>query len=347
VISIPSAILAGIAAAAKRGILFRGGIALENLATINRLALDKTGTLTKGEFEIVSIESNPSGREDELLEKAASLSQQSTHPLSRTIAAAWLQKNGKLAANAADYESLAGKGVKGMIDGEAVAQGRRSLFPNSKWLNDLADPPVGLTEVLVETPNLAGRILLRDAPRPESKQLIAEMQALGIKVAMLTGDRPESAALLAGELGLDDTRAGLSPEDKVMAIRQWREQGEIVAMVGDGVNDAPSLAVADVSMGMGLRGSDAVLEQADVILLNDQLGNVLTALSLSKRCRAIIRQNLAISLGVLLILALGTLGFAIPLPVGVLGHEGSTVIVVLNSLRILWMKTSYLKSANL
>ena len=237
--------------------------------------------------------------------------------------------------------------MKGTIDGEAVAQGRRSLFPNSKWLNDLADPPVGLTEVLVETPNLAGRILLRDAPRPESKQLIAEMQALGVKVAMLTGDRPESAALLAGELGLDDTRAGLSPEDKVMAIRQWREQGEIVAMVGDGVNDAPSLAVADVSMGMGLRGSDAVLEQADVILLNDQLGNVLTALSLSKRCRAIIRQNLAISLGVLLILALGILGFAIPLPVGVLGHEGSTVIVVLNSLRILWMKTSYLKSANL
>jgi Cd2+/Zn2+-exporting ATPase len=338
VISIPSAILAGIAAAAKRGILFRGGIALENLATINRLAVDKTGTLTKGEFEISAIESHPEGRNDELLEMAASLSQQSTHPLSRAIAAAWLKKSGHSADRPVEYESISGKGVKGMVRGVQVVQGRRSLFSPQSWVVKLPPPSPGLTEVLLESASLSGRILLRDAPRLESKPLIRALQVMGIKVAMLTGDRPESAALLAGELGLDDTRSGMSPEDKVEAIRGWRNAGEVVAMVGDGVNDAPSLAVADVSIGMGLRGSDAVLEQADVILLKDQLEKVLTAYFLSRKCRRIIRQNLVISLGVVLILGFGSLGFSIPLPVGVLGHEGSTVIVVLNSLRLLLVK---------
>lgn len=338
VISIPSAILAGIAAAAKRGILFRGGIALENLATINRLAVDKTGTLTKGEFEISAIESYPEGRNDELLERAASLSQQSTHPLSRAIAAAWYKKNGQMADQPADYESISGKGVKGIVRGESLVQGRRSLFSPQSWVVQLPPPSQGLTEVLLESASLSGRILLRDAPRLESKPLIRELQGMGIKVTMLTGDRPESAALLAGELGLDETRSSMSPEDKVEAIRRWRSAGEVVAMVGDGVNDAPSLAVADVSIGMGLRGSDAVLEQADVILLDDQLEKVLTAYFLSRKCRRIIRQNLVISLGVVVILGFGSLGFSIPLPVGVLGHEGSTVIVVLNSLRLLLVK---------
>lgn len=340
VISIPSAILAGIAAAAKRGILFRGGVALEKLATINRLAVDKTGTLTSGEFTITSIETLPAGQEQALLERAASLSQQSTHPLSRAIAAAWLKSSGALAPKATDYESIAGKGVRGSVEGIAVTQGRRSLFAADSWLLQLPDPAPGMTEVLIDSPGLQGRLLLRDAPRPESKALIQALQRRGVKVAMLTGDRPESAALLAGELSLDDVKSSMSPEDKVNAIRAWSQQGEIVAMVGDGVNDAPSLAVADVSLGMGLRGSDAVLEQADVILLNDQLEKVLIAYELSKKCRSIIRQNVVISLGVLLVLALASLGFKIPLPLGVLAHEGSTVIVVLNSLRLLLGKQS-------
>ena len=338
VISIPSAILAGIAAAAKRGILFRGGIALENLATIHRLAVDKTGTLTEGEFQITGIETIPAGQDDVLLRIAASLSQQSTHPLSRAIARAWRQKQGALAPAVSDVESVTGKGVRGKVEGEMATQGRRSLFPDAAWLSQFSDPKPGLTEVLVEGQGVVGRILLRDAPRLESKPLIQELQKMGIKVVMLTGDRPESAMLLSQELGLDEARSSMTPEGKVAAIQQWKEQGEIVAMVGDGVNDAPSLAVADVSIGMGLRGSDAVLEQADVILLNDQLEKVLIAYRLSKRCRAIIRQNIVISLGVLVLLALGSIGFSIPLPLGVLGHEGSTVIVVLNSLRLLLIR---------
>lgn len=336
VISIPSAILAGIAAAARRGILFRGGIALENLATIDRLALDKTGTLTEGEFQIMAVESVPVGREDELLELAATLSQQSTHPLSRAIALAWRKKNGVFAKVPSEVESFAGKGVRGKVDDQFVTQGRRSLFEEGEWMAAFADPLPGMTEVMVQAASVRGRILLRDAPRLESKPLILELQKRGIRVVMLTGDRPESAQLLAQELGLDEMRAGLSPEDKVAAIQEWKKQGEVVAMVGDGVNDAPSLAMADISLGMGLRGSDAVLEQADVILLNDQLEKVLIAFSLSQKCRRIIRQNVVISLGVLLVLGLGSVGFEIPLPIGVLGHEGSTVIVVLNSLRLLW-----------
>lgn len=337
VISIPSAILAGIAAAAKRGILFRGGIALENLATIHRLAVDKTGTLTEGEFQIIAVEALPAERADELLEMAGAISQQSTHPLSRAIARAWRAKSAGSTPEVTQVESVTGKGVRGMVAGNLVTQGRRSLFPDAEWLVHFTDPQPGLTEVLVEGDGVVGRILLRDAPRLQSKPLVHQLQQMGIRVAMLTGDRPESATMLAEELGLDEARASMTPDSKVAAILDWKRQGEIVAMVGDGVNDAPSLAVADVSIGMGLRGSDAVLEQADVILLNDQLDKVLIAFRLSKACRAIIRQNLVISLGVLLLLALSSVGFALPLPLGVLGHEGSTVIVVLNSLRLLFL----------
>jgi Cd2+/Zn2+-exporting ATPase len=336
VISIPSAILTGIASGARHGILFRGGIALENLATIGRIALDKTGTLTKGELELVCIEAASPNDEMEVLRFAAGLSRRSTHPLSRAIAAEWLQRHGSDAPAAEKMESMAGKGLRGEIDGLSALQGRRSLFPGHAWIESLPDPEPGVTEVLlVAGEHVAGRILLRDALRPEAAPLIEKLHEMGIKVAMLTGDRPEAAALVAKELKLDEARSGLTPEDKVAAIQAWRKTGERVAMVGDGVNDAPSLAAADVSIGMGLRGSDAVLEQADVILTQDRLERVVEAFQLSKRCRAVIRQNLAISLGVVVLLAISALGSWIRLPIGVFGHEGSTVIVVLNSLRLL------------
>jgi Cd2+/Zn2+-exporting ATPase len=338
VISIPSAILAGIAAGARRGILFRGGIALENLATINRLAVDKTGTLTEGKLVLIRVESEPAGNEKGVLHLAASLSRQSTHPLSRAIAGAYLRATGKDAVPAADSASLAGQGVTGTVDGRLAAQGRRSLFPDNTWLQALPDPEPGLTEVLVSNGVLHGRLLLRDGLRPESGPLIASLQRRGIRVTMLTGDRPQAAELVARELHLNDIRAGLHPEDKVAAIREWRAEGEIVAMVGDGTNDAPSLAAADISIGMGLRGSDAVLEQSDVILTRDRLERVLEAIDLSHRCRSIIRQNITISIGVVIVLALSALAAIMPLPIGVLGHEGSTVLVVLNSLRLLLRK---------
>jgi len=336
VISIPSAVLTGIAAGARRGILFRGGIALENLATIQRLAMDKTGTLTKGELGLVAIDSSEPGDDDEVLGLAAALSRQSKHPVSRAIANAYLLSHGHDAPAATTLTSLPGQGLRGEVNGEMTVLGRRSLFPGHAWIEGLPDPAPGLTEVLVASPTRAGRILFRDALRPEAAMLIDQLHDQNIRVTMLTGDRPQAAEIVSRELHLDDTQAGLTPEGKVAAIQAWRAAGERVAMVGDGVNDAPSLAAADVSIGMGLRGSDAVLEQADVILTQDKLERVLEALTLSRRCRAIIRQNVAISLGVVVLLAISALGAWIPLPLGVLGHEGSTVIVVLNSLRLLW-----------
>lgn len=335
VISIPSAVLAGIAAGARRGILFRGGVAVENLATIRRLAVDKTGTLTKGELELLEAETQPPGHENELLAVAAALSENSTHPLSRAIVKEALRR-GLATAATTGFESISGQGLRATVGGVAASQGRRSMFADDSWLSALPDPAPGLTEVLVKAGDLKGRLLLRDAPRPEAAPLIRQLADEGILVTMLTGDREESAQLVAGELGLKDYRAGLHPEDKVAAIKEWRAKGEIVAMAGDGVNDAPSLAAADISIGMGLRGSDAVLEQADVVLTQDRLERIVDALHLSRRCRRIIRQNLAISLGVVVLLALAALGSWIPLPLGVLGHEGSTVVVVLNSLRLLF-----------
>ena len=340
VISIPSAILAGIAAGARRGVLFRGGVALENLATIQRLAVDKTGTLTKGELELLSCETEPPGRENDLIAVAAALSRNSTHPLSRAIVKESLKRGLPDAGQVSNFESLSGQGLQALVGGVASSQGRRAMFTDDPWLSALPDPAPGLTEVLVKSGGLRGRLLLRDAPRTEAAPLIRKLAGENIRVTMLTGDRPESAALIAEELGLQDYRAGLHPEDKVAAIREWRSQGERVAMAGDGVNDAPSLAAADISIGMGLRGSDAVLEQADVVLTQDRLERIVDALHLSRRCRRIIRENLAISLGIVLLLGIAAMGAWIPLPIGVLGHEGSTVIVVLNSLRLLLFRSS-------
>ena len=261
----------------------------------------------------------------------------STHPLSRAIVAERLKRGGEV-AEAGQFESLAGKGLRGTVGSTEVLLGRRSLFEGQEWIGSRPDPEPGLTEVLVTAGSLAGRLLLRDAPRLEAAETVTKLREQGIEVTMLTGDREESAQLVAKELGLRDWRSGLHPEDKVAAILAWREAGEKVAMAGDGVNDAPSLAAADVSIGMGLRGSDAVLEQADIVLTHDRLERILEALDLSRRCRAIIRQNLVISLGVVVLLGLSALGSWIPLPLGVLGHEGSTVVVVLNSLRLLWRK---------
>lgn len=340
VISIPSAILAGIAAGARRGILFRGGVAVENLAAIQRLAVDKTGTLTKGELELLSCETEAPGKESELIAVAAALSRNSTHPLSRAIVKEGLKRGLPDAGMVSDFASLSGQGLQAKVGGIPSSQGRRSMFAGDPWLSALPDPAPGLTEVLVKSGELRGRLLLRDAPRTEAAPLIRKLADENIRVTMLTGDRPESAALIAEELGLQDYRAGLHPEDKVAAIRGWRAKGERVAMAGDGVNDAPSLAAADISIGMGLRGSDAVLEQADVVLTQDRLERIVDALHLSRRCRRIIRENLAISLGVVVLLGVAALGSWIPLPIGVLGHEGSTVVVVLNSLRLLFFRSS-------
>jgi Cd2+/Zn2+-exporting ATPase len=341
VLSIPSAILAGIAAGARRGVLFRGGAAIEQLAEVRRVALDKTGTLTTGHLVVTGLESFPPGRERDVLALAAALDQHASHPIAHAIVRAAREQRLPL-PEVRDFRSHTGLGVTGKASsspaGDAtVRMGRRTFLYDAPWIGHLPSPAIGETEVVLEAGDLRGRLLLRDEIRRTGARLLAQLRKEGLQLTMLSGDREESARHVSDALGLGDFRAGLSPEQKVEQIRAWSRAGERVAMVGDGVNDAPSLAAADVGVAMGLRGSDAALEEADVVLMKDRIERFHTAYLLSRRSRRIIRQNLAVSLGAIVVLVAAAFAGVIPLTVGVIGHEGSTVIVVMNSLRLLWM----------
>ena len=339
VLSIPSAILAAIAWGARHGILFRGGAAIEKLAEIDVVALDKTGTLTTGDLAVVRYESYPPGREVEVMELAFALEAKSEHPLARAIVRDARARRVKSIA-LGEFRAIVGQGVQGTFGDTLVLLGRRELLeagPLADWASKLPAAPAELAEVWVVGKDLLGRVLLQDQIRLESKRVLTELARLGIKTVMLTGDRQHAAEAVAKELGVVEVRAHLTPEQKVDAIQELRESGrKKVAMVGDGVNDAPSLAAADVSVAMGARGSDAALEQAEIILMDDRIENFLAAERLSRRARAIIRQNLTISLGVVIVMVVATTIGAVPLAIGVGAHEGSTLIVCMNSLRLLF-----------
>lgn len=344
VLSIPSAILAAIAWGARHGVLFRGGAAIEKLADIDIVALDKTGTLTTGELAVVGYESFPPGRESEIMELAHALEAKSEHPLARAIVRD-AKARGVRELPLGDFQNIVGQGVRGSYSGGQALLGRRELLesgPLAGWAAKLPPASAELSEVWIVGRDMIGRVLLRDQIRLESKAVLAELKAMGIRTVMLTGDRRQAAESVARELGLDEVRAHLTPEMKVAAIQELRAAngGQKVAMVGDGVNDAPSLAAADVSVAMGARGSDAALEQAEVILMHDRIENFLAAERLSRRAKAIIRQNLTISLGVVIIMVIATAFGAVPLAIGVAAHEGSTLVVCLNSLRLLFGKNA-------
>jgi Cd2+/Zn2+-exporting ATPase len=346
VLSIPSAVLAAIAWSARHGILFRGGAAVEKLAEVNIVCLDKTGTLTTGELRVEKVESFPPGRENEIARLAYSLEKLSTHPLARAIT-----RHGKrrgFEPFALDhFESVTGQGLRARRAGMECLLGRR------EWIIAERRAPVrpefvfsrggttaaGFSEIWLAEGGLLGRITLRDDIRPQSAQVIEELRHEGLQSVVLTGDRKAAAEHLRGELKLDDIRAELKPEGKVAAIRELSGQGRKVAMIGDGVNDAPSLAAAHIGVAMGARGSDAALEQADVVLMHDRLENFLSAFRLSQRAQRVIKQNLFISLGTVVVLVCFALAGKIPLTIGVVGHEGSTVVVVMNSLRLLFGKS--------
>ncbi len=342
VLSIPSAILAAIAWGARHGVLFRGGAAIEKLADINAVALDKTGTLTTGELAVVGYESFPPGRETEVMELAYALEAKSEHPLARAIVRD-ARARGVREVDVGDFRNIVGEGVKGSHEGAQVLLGRRELLeagPLAGWAQKLPAAPADLSEVWVIGRDMVGRVLLRDQIRSESRAVLAELKRRGIFTVMLTGDRQHAAEAVAKELGLGDVRASLTPEGKVAAIMEFRAAGKKIAMVGDGVNDAPCLAAADVGVAMGARGSDAALEQAEVILMQDRIENFLSAHRLSRRARTIIRQNLTISLGVVVVMVVATVVGVVPLAIGVAAHEGSTVVVCLNSLRLLFGKNA-------
>ena len=378
VLSIPSAVLAAIAWGARHGVLIRGGAAVEKLADVTVVALDKTGTLTTGELRVEKVESFPPGRENEIAQLAYSLDRLSTHPLARAVTRHGKQQ-GFTPVEFAHFESVTGQGVRGKCERGEFSLGRRewvmmfsetfniqhstsniqgatlgpSLSVERSMLNvecsqrkdgvraeqlgeSIIPVEAGFSEIWLSGGGLLGRIILRDDIRPQSQGVVDELKASGLRTVVLTGDRRATAEHLKRELHLDEVRAELKPEEKVAAIKSLSEGNNRVAMIGDGVNDAPSLAVAHVGVAMGARGSDAALEQADVVLMHDRLENFLAAYRLSQRARRIIRQNLVVSMGTVAVLVVFALIGKIPLPVGVVGHEGSTVIVVMNSLRLLF-----------
>ena len=338
VLSIPSAILVAIASGARQGILFRGGVAVESLAGVNHFAFDKTGTLTTGQLQVARVEAR--GQEvsaEEVLEVAAAVGQYSTHPLSRAVVEEAKRLDLK-PREAGGVTNIPGFGVEAMIGAQLVVVGSRRLMEMRGFDVSALESKGAEAEVWVARETLLGVIYLRDQLRAATPAVIAALQKGGSSVALISGDRAEAAAAVAREAGIEEVHPALTPNEKLEWIHRWRQSGKTVAMVGDGINDAPSLIAADVGLGMGARGSDAALAQADVILMHDRIENVFTALHLSRRARRIIRQNLIVSLGMVAVLVACALAQKIKLSIGVVGHEGSTVAVVLNGLRLLRIK---------
>ncbi len=338
VLSIPSAILVAIAAGARQGILFRGGVAIENLARVKQFAFDKTGTLTKGTLRVARVLSVNSESDDSLIQLAASVGQFSTHPLSRAIVHEAEQRALPL-LDISDFRNLPGLGMEARVGHEVVIVGSQRLMHEREILLPEAESS-SEAEVWIASSMIQGAIFLSDEIRPAAKRVIEFLKRNGLSVALLTGDRASAARSVGAQVGIDDVRPDFTPEMKLQCVHSWRNQGKKVAMVGDGINDAPSLTAADVAIGMGARGSDAALEQADVILMHDKIENVEQAFQLSRRARAVIRQNIVISLGVILVLVTSAVLEKINLTLGVIGHEGSTVIVILNALRLLGFRGS-------
>ena len=258
--------------------------------------------------------------------------------LARAIAAEAENRNLPLVI-ATDFLNVAGLGMEASISKKRIFVGSRRLMRD----RGIALPAIASTneaEVWIGSEQALGVIYLRDEIRPAAKGVITFLKGSGLSVTLLTGDRLGPAAMVADYVGITDVRAELSPQAKLKCIHDWRASGKKVAMVGDGINDAPSLTAADVSIGMGARGSDAALEQADVVLMHDKIENVEGAFQLSRRARSVIRQNIVISLGVIFLLLVSALAEKINLTAGVIGHEGSTVIVMLNGLRLLRSRKS-------
>lgn len=385
IISTPASILSAIAAAARNGLLFKGGAYLERLAEVTTVAFDKTGTLTSGEPVVTDVVPLGTHGADELLRIAASAELLSEHHIGDAIVRAATEQSLPL-EKPDSFRGIAGRGLQADFvredeDGrsyrEQVFIGNRTLFEEEQL--PFSDEMVaagqalqraGKTAALVArrtvmgediagdaaqrehdvaargTWDVMGFVAVADSVRPEAAAAITQLRRAGVeRIAMLTGDHGDVAAAIADELGIDEVYADLLPEEKVQIIRRLTEESKI-AMVGDGVNDAPALATATVGVAMGAGGTDVALETADIVLMSSDLSKLPFALQLSRRATHIVRQNVIFATGVMLTLVLTTMvlplfvpGFVLPLPLGVVGHEGSTLVVVANGLRMLAMRS--------
>jgi Cd2+/Zn2+-exporting ATPase len=334
------ATLSAISNGAKHGILFKGGVHLENLSHLKAIAFDKTGTLTKGKPEVTDVIVAVGLDSDEVLLKAASIESHSNHPLANAIVKHSKEKLGKELVHPESIEDVSGWGVKAHFEnedwkiGKADFVGRTAAeaFSGGAAIKLAAD---GKTVVFIErNGQLAGLIALKDVVREETKQAIDLLKSEGIYTVMLTGDSQNTGKAIAAESHVEGYIAECLPETKVQELKKLKEQYGQVAMVGDGINDAPALATANVGIAMG-EGSDVALETADVVLMKNDLPKIAEAINLSRRMNRIVKQNIVFSILVIMVLIASNFLQLLDLPYGVIGHEGSTILVILNSLRLL------------
>ncbi|WP_417266696.1 heavy metal translocating P-type ATPase [Brumimicrobium sp.] len=344
-ISTPSAVLAGIARAARKGVLIKGGRPLEDLGEVNAIAFDKTGTLTEGTPKLTHAVPFGEVSQEYLLKASIAVEELSDHPLAAAIVKGGREIVGEIEIpKAINLKALIARGIQAEWNGKVVHIGNRRLFEEltGKAVPDEIDQKMsefewgGHTAMIVhEGSQYLGVISAMDVARPEVVSTLAALKKIGIqKMVMLTGDHQQVANAIAKTIGITDPMGNLLPEDKVLAIEQLKEKGG-VAMVGDGVNDAPAMAKSTVGIAMGAAGSDVALETADIALMADKLDNLPFAIGLSRKAKLIIKQNLFLSLGMVAILVPLTLMGTIAIGPAVVFHEGSTLLVVLNALRLL------------
>ncbi len=337
----PIVMIAAIARAARSGILVKGGLYLELLAKADVIVFDKTGTLTVGEPKVAEIKVHDSSiTENELLALAAAADRRSGHPLAKAVVSAAEQRGLKVSEPDA-FEMLRGRGVKATVGGKAILVGNAAMLTE----NGIASPPTvddaaGTTVYVASDGRLLGWLDIADQVRPGAKEVIARLKETGVKqVVMLTGDNRRIASRVSTELGIDEVRAELLPEDKVNAIENLQKQGRRVAMVGDGVNDAPALAQADVGIAMGARGTQAAIEAADIALMTDDLSKIVMARSLARRAYRTIQENIFVGVGVVHLLGISAalLGWIGPVQAAIL-HLGPDILVFLNSIKLIHVR---------
>lgn len=347
VISIPVTLVASLGTGARNGVLIKGAVYVEQLSRIRVVALDKTGTITAGQPEVTEVilaqQDGATPRRQEILAAAAGIERLSQHPLARAIQS-YVETEGVAPAEIAGFHSLTGAGASATFNGTTLHIGKPGLFEDQLGisLGALREQITrlqaeGNTVVVIGDDRIAwGLFAIRDNIRPNARQAIDDLRRAGVeKVVMLTGDNERTAQAIAREAGIDDFYADLKPEDKVAKVRELSQSLGHVAMVGDGVNDAPALAEATVGVAMGAAGTDVALETADVALMADDLEKLVYALHLARRNQRIVRQNLALSALVIGVLVVGAVSDWFSLPIAVLGHELSEFLVIANGLRML------------
>lgn len=348
-IATPSAVLSAVARAARGGVLIKGGAPLEELGMLTAIAFDKTGTLTEGRPKVTDVIAFVKVEKGDLISLAVAVEMMSDHPLAAAVVSYGMEQKDFVlnkSIQVENIESLTGLGIKAKQNGAVVLIGKRKLFEKfdglTKEVSDVVESleKQGRTVMIVKRGSqFLGALGLMDTPRKSAAMVIQELKSIGIrKMIMLSGDNQSVATAVATELGLTDARGDLMPEDKVSVIKEFRTR-EKIAMIGDGVNDAPAMVQSNVAIAMGAAGSDVALQTADIALMADDLSALPFAVGLSRQTRRIVKQNLWVSLGMVALLVPATI-FGLKMGIAVIFHEGSTLLVVFNALRLLGFKKS-------